>query len=116
MNFWSADVLLVWPSRSPEAFSFYHAEALRGGWAVGRLRRQMDSQFYERTALSRNKAAMFAKGPRFQPGDAVGSDEGLCKSPGSNSGLHCQLAEGDGSKDATLIYARAINKLPCWFT
>jgi hypothetical protein len=30
---WSAYVLLVRRSRSPEAFAFYHAEALRGGWA-----------------------------------------------------------------------------------
>jgi predicted nuclease of restriction endonuclease-like (RecB) superfamily len=35
----------------------------------------MDSQFYERTALSRNKAAMLTAGGRPQPGDAVSADE-----------------------------------------
>lgn len=51
---WSHYVLLTGRSRSPEAFAFYHAEALRGGWSVRQLQRQMNSQFYERTALSRN--------------------------------------------------------------
>jgi predicted nuclease of restriction endonuclease-like (RecB) superfamily len=68
-------VLLISRARSPEAFAFYHAEALRGGWAVRQLKRQIDSQFYERTALSRNKAAMLTKGAKAQPGDAVSADE-----------------------------------------
>jgi predicted nuclease of restriction endonuclease-like (RecB) superfamily len=59
---WSHYVLLVRRSRSREAFAFYHAEALRGGWSVRQLDRQIASQFYERTALSRNKAAMLRKG------------------------------------------------------
>lgn len=72
---WSHYVLLISRSRSPEALDFYHTEALRGGWSVRQLRRQMDSQFYERTALSRNKAALLAKGAKPQPGDAVSADE-----------------------------------------
>jgi hypothetical protein len=48
---WSHYVLLISRSRSPEAFGFYHAEALRGGWSGRQLQRQIDSQFYERTAL-----------------------------------------------------------------
>ena len=72
---WSHYVLLIRRSRSPEAFAFYHTEALRGGWSVRQLQRQMDSQFYERTALSRNKAAMLAKGAKPQPGDAVSADD-----------------------------------------
>jgi predicted nuclease of restriction endonuclease-like (RecB) superfamily len=72
---WSHYALLIRRSRSPEAFAFYQTEALRGGWSVRQLQRQMDSQFYERTALSRNKAAMLAKGARAQPGDAVSADE-----------------------------------------
>lgn len=62
-------------SRSPEAFAFYHAEALRGGWSVRQLKRQIDSQFYERTGLSRDKTAMLAKGAKPQPGDAVSANE-----------------------------------------
>lgn len=72
---WSHYVLLISRSRSPEAFAFYHIEALRGGWSVRQLARQIGSQFYERTALSRNKAAMLAKGAKPQPGDAVSADE-----------------------------------------
>jgi len=66
---WSHYVLLISRSRSPEAFAFYHTEALRGGWSVRQLRRQMDSQYYERTALSRNKVAMLEKGAKRQPSD-----------------------------------------------
>ena len=72
---WSHYVLLIGRSRSPEAFAFYQTEALRGGWSVRQLQRQMDSQFYERTALSRDKAAMLRKGAKPQPGDAVSADE-----------------------------------------
>lgn len=74
---WSHYVLLVRHSRSPEALAFYQTEALRGGWSVRQLRRQMDSQFYERTALSRNKAAMLKKGGAALPADAVTPEEEL---------------------------------------
>ena len=72
---WSHYVLLIGRSRSPEAFAFYQTEALRGGWSVRQLQRQMDSQFYERTALSRDKAAMLAKGGKARPGEAVSAVE-----------------------------------------
>lgn len=72
---WSHYVLLAGNSRSPEALDFYHTEALRGGWTVRQLKRQIDSQFYERTALSRNKIAMLDKGGKSQPGDKVTADE-----------------------------------------
>ena len=74
---WSHYVLLVSRSRSPEALAFYQVEALRGGWSVRQLRRQMDSQFYERTALSRDKAAMLKKGGTALPEDAVTPEEEL---------------------------------------
>ena len=41
--------------------NFYETEALRGGWTVKQLDRQISSLFYERTALSRDKAAMLTK-------------------------------------------------------
>ena len=50
-------------------------EALAGGWVVRQLNRQIDSQFYERTALSKNKTAMLVKGEKPKPGDAVSADE-----------------------------------------
>jgi hypothetical protein len=38
--------------RNPEAQRFYESGALRSGWTVRQLDRQIGSQFYERTALS----------------------------------------------------------------
>jgi len=58
---WSHYVLLIARCRSPESEKFYHDEALRGGWSVRQLRRQIDSQYYERLALSENKAALMQK-------------------------------------------------------
>jgi predicted nuclease of restriction endonuclease-like (RecB) superfamily len=49
--------------------------ALRGGWSVRQLDRQIASQFYERTGLSRNEAAMLTKGGAARPGDALSADE-----------------------------------------
>lgn len=54
---------------------FYEAEALRGGWSVRQLDRQISTQFYERTALSKRKAAMLEKGKTPQPEDTVTPEE-----------------------------------------
>ena len=61
--------------KNPLAREFYEIEALRGGWTVKQLNRQIGTQFYERTALSRNKAAMLTKGQQPKPEDAVSVDE-----------------------------------------
>jgi len=61
--------------RSLEARRFYEAEALRGGWTIRQLDRQIGTQFYERTALSRNKAAMLRRSEAQKPGDAVTAEE-----------------------------------------
>ena len=50
-------------------------QALRGGWSVRQLDRQIASQFYERTALSRDKAAMLRKAGRPGPGEIISADE-----------------------------------------
>jgi predicted nuclease of restriction endonuclease-like (RecB) superfamily len=71
---WSHYVRLL-TLRSAEAREFYEAEALRGGWTVRQLERQIESQFYERTLLSRNKAAMLRKGEKPLPDDAVTPEE-----------------------------------------
>ncbi len=70
---WSAYVRLL-SVRNERARAFYEAEALRGGWTVRQLDRQINTQFYERTALSRNKAALLAEGGR-DPGDDVVPEE-----------------------------------------
>jgi predicted nuclease of restriction endonuclease-like (RecB) superfamily len=61
--------------RNALAREFYAREALAGGWSVRQLARQINSQFYERTALSKNKSAMLLKGEKPKPGDAVSADE-----------------------------------------
>ena len=58
---WSAYVRLL-SVRNESAREFYEAEALRGGWSVRQLDRQIGSQFYERTALSKNRASMLTGG------------------------------------------------------
>jgi len=60
---------------SEEARRFYETEALRCGWSVRQLDRQISSQFYERTALSRNKTAMLKKSSKAEPGDLFTSEE-----------------------------------------
>ncbi len=54
---------------------FYEAEALRGGWSVRQIDRQISTLFYERTLLSKNKAAMLKKGTEAKPEDAVTPEE-----------------------------------------
>ncbi len=61
--------------KNPTARAFYEAEALRGGWSIRQLDRQISTLFYERTALSRNKAAMLTKGAKPKPGDQVSAEE-----------------------------------------
>ena len=58
-----------------KARKFYEEEALRGGWSVRQLDRQIGSKFYERTLLSKNKAAMLQKGTEPQPGDLMTPEE-----------------------------------------
>ena len=65
---WSAYVRLL-SVKNPQARAFYETEALRGGWTIAQLNRQIGSQFYERTALSTNKAAMLEQGAVAEPGD-----------------------------------------------
>ena len=71
---WSHYVRLL-SVQNHEARRFYEEEALRGGWTVRQLSRQIESRFYERTALSRNKASMLRKGQVARLEDSVGADE-----------------------------------------
>jgi predicted nuclease of restriction endonuclease-like (RecB) superfamily len=52
-------------------------ESLRSGWSVRQLDRQIGSQFYERIALSRNKAAMLQKAEIAEPGDTITPEEAI---------------------------------------
>ncbi|GAP99719.1 hypothetical protein NIES2104_62850 [Leptolyngbya sp. NIES-2104] len=73
---WSHYVKLL-SVKNPEARAFYEAEALRGGWSVRQLDRQVSTQFYERTLLSRNKAAMLEKSSQSGEGEAIRPEDEL---------------------------------------
>ena len=73
---WSHYVRLL-TVKDDRARKFYEAEALRGGWTIRQLARQIGTQFFERTALSKNKVAMLAKGAKPKPDDAVTAEEEL---------------------------------------
>ena len=47
------------------------------GWSVRQLDRQIGSQFYERIALSQNKAAMLEKAENSEPSDLVTPEEAI---------------------------------------
>lgn len=71
---WSHYVRLL-AVRSELARAFYEREALRGGWTIRQLDRQIQAQFYERTALSRDKGAILSEGDRLRAGETVTADE-----------------------------------------
>ncbi len=73
---WSAYVRLL-SVKDDHARQFYEAEALRGGWSVRQLDRQIGSQFYERTALSKDKAAMLVKGSVAKLEDTVTPNDAI---------------------------------------
>jgi predicted nuclease of restriction endonuclease-like (RecB) superfamily len=71
---WSAYVRLL-SVTSEQARKFYETEALGGGWSVRQLDRQINALFYERTALSRNKARMLTKGAAPKREDMITPEE-----------------------------------------
>jgi len=92
---WSHYVRLL-SVEQPEARKFYEAESLRGGWSVRQLDRQVSTLYYERTALSKNKAKLLTKGAKPHPADAVSVEEEI-KSPYILEFLNLRddYAEGD---------------------
>lgn len=76
---WSAYVRLLAVKSAP-ARGFYETEALCGGWSVRQLDRQISSQFYERIALSRNKAKLLKQAEHAESGDVL-SPEAAIKDP-----------------------------------
>lgn len=73
---WSAYVRLLSVKNEP-ARNFYETEALRCGWSIRQLDRQINSQFYERIALSRNKATLLRKAEHAEPGDAITPEQAI---------------------------------------
>jgi len=62
---------------NPAAREFYETEALRGGWSARQLDRQIATRFYERTALSKNKATMLKSGRKKQPADEISAEDAI---------------------------------------
>jgi predicted nuclease of restriction endonuclease-like (RecB) superfamily len=73
---WSHYVRLL-AVKNQTARRFYETEALRGGWTHRQLDRQIQSQFYERVALSKNRSVVLARGQVADPTDAVSADEAI---------------------------------------
>ena len=58
-----------------KARAFYELEAIRGGWSVRQLDRQVSTQFYERVLASKSYDDMLARGRRTKPEDRVSVEE-----------------------------------------
>jgi len=71
---WSHYVRLL-AVRSAHGRAFYEGESLRGGWTIRQLDRQIQSQFYERTALSRDRVTLLGEGDRRRVGDNLTPEE-----------------------------------------
>lgn len=67
---WSHYVRLI-SVENPLARAFYESEAIRGGWSVRQLDRQIGTQFYERTVKSKRQELMLAKGQQTKPEDVA---------------------------------------------
>jgi predicted nuclease of restriction endonuclease-like (RecB) superfamily len=98
---WSAYVRLL-SVKNEMARAFYETEALRGGWSVRQLDRQIGSQFYERTALSHNKAAILQKGEASEPGDMLTPEQAI-KDPFVLEFLNLKDEYSESDLEAALI-------------
>ncbi len=58
--------------------AFYENECLKGDWSVRQLQRQIGSLLFERTGLSKNKAAVVARARRQEPRQTI---EDLIRDP-----------------------------------
>jgi predicted nuclease of restriction endonuclease-like (RecB) superfamily len=71
---WSHYVRLL-SVEKPHARAFYEAEAIRGGWSVRQLDRQIGTQLFERTSQSKRQSALLAKAQIAKPEDAVSAQD-----------------------------------------
>jgi predicted nuclease of restriction endonuclease-like (RecB) superfamily len=71
---WSQYVQLM-TVEDQRARAFYEAEAIRGGWSVRQLDRQISTHFFERSIRSARRETMLARGQRPKPEDAVSLEE-----------------------------------------
>lgn len=84
------------------ARAFYEAEALRGGWSVRQLDRQISTQFFERLAGSKRKDAMLATAAVPRPGDVPTAEE-LVRDPYLLEFLDLADEYGETDLEAALV-------------
>lgn len=88
---------------NPTARAFYETEALRGGWSIRQLERQIGSQYYERTALSKNKRSLLQKGAKSIPDDRVRPEDEI-KDPYVLEFLNLKDEYSETDLEAALIH------------
>src|SRR2546422_8235986 len=88
--------------RNEQGREFYMREALARGWSVRQLDRQINSPFYERTALSKDKSVMLLKGEGAKPEDAVSADYEI-RNPLALEFLHLNDAYSESDVEDALI-------------
>jgi len=71
---WSHYVRLL-AVENHRARAFYESEAIRGGWSVRQLDRQIGTQFYERAVRSKHPQELLARGQVPKREDAVSVEE-----------------------------------------
>lgn len=71
---WSHYVRLM-AVTNPKARVFYESEAIRSGWSVRQLDRQIGTQFYERSLGSKRRDDFLAKGREPRPEDKITVEE-----------------------------------------
>lgn len=98
---WSHYVRLL-AVKKEAARSFYETEAIRGGWSIRQLERQIGTQFYERTLMSRKKTTMLIKGQQPRAEDRVTPDEEI-KDPYILEFLNLKDEYSESDLEAALI-------------
>jgi len=63
--------------KNVSAREFYENESIRGEWSIRQLDRQINSQFYERTVLSKNKSILMQKESHTKSEDRLTPEEAI---------------------------------------
>jgi predicted nuclease of restriction endonuclease-like (RecB) superfamily len=86
----------------PAARRFYEDEAIKGGWSVRQLDRQIGTQFYERLRGAKQKDALLAKAGTPTPADLVTADE-LVRDPYVLEFLNLTSEYGEGELEEAIV-------------
>lgn len=100
---WTHYVHLIRRCETAAEREFYEAEALRGGWPVRTLDRQIATKFYQRTLLSHNKATLLKKESKPRSGEALLPEEAI-KDPYILEFLDLKDEYSESDLEAALIH------------